>query len=79
MKFLIVSVVLAAMTLYGFCDIISAMFQSKVSQLERTQRLQTGLLVFCLLFYLAPVMALFSYRFQVLDLNYNYFINLFMA
>ena len=79
MKFLIVSVVLTAMTLYGLCDIISAMFQLKVSQLKRTHRLQTEPLVFCLLLYLAPVLALFSYRFQVLDLNYNNFIDLFMA
>ena len=65
MKVLIVSVVLTVMTLYSFCDIISAMFESNVSQLKRTYRTQTESLIFCLLLYLAPVLALFSYRFQV--------------
>ena len=79
MKVLIVSVVLIVMILYSFCDIIAAMFESDVSQLKRTSRTQTESLIFCLILYLAPVLALFSYRFQVKDLNYNYFIHIFLA
>ena len=69
MKVLIVSVSLAAMVLYAFCDIISTTFETDVSKLERTNKRQTGSLIFCMLLYLVPVMALFSYRFQVLPFN----------
>ena len=65
MKVLIVSVSLAAMVLYAFCDIISATFESDFGKIKRTSRRQTESLIFCLLLYLVPVMALFSYRFQV--------------
>ena len=65
MKVLIVSVSLAAMVLYAFCDIILATFESDFGKIKRTSRRQTESLIFCLLLYLVPVMALFSYRFQV--------------
>ena len=65
-KVLIVSVVLGAMSLYGFCDIITASLESDVSNLETTYRRQTGSLIVCLFLYLAPVMVLFSKKFEVL-------------
>ena len=69
MKVLIVSVSLAAMVLYAFCDIILATFESDFGKIKRTSRRQTESLIFCLLLYLVPVMALFSYRFQVKHLG----------
>ena len=67
--FLIVSVVLSAMILHGFCDILAARFESDASKLKRTYRRQTEFLIFCLILYLAPVLALFSSKFKVRDSN----------